>query len=300
LSALKNNLIVLEMEQRNDEIDLLELSRNLMVRFYHYVLRRYKMLGIFTMVGAIPGIGFYFKDKNRFENTIIGTSYVVHPTVIVDIINSLQEINKSDKVAIGKFLNLNEEEANSLLGIEADTIQTIQTIDNQKLTTIEVKVKFKENLDLTGFSKHLCSYIDSNVYVKQELQLEKNKSFELINKYKEEIDKLDSLQRKILASKIETSGSQPGNLLILNDKANSFFHNDIISLETRKQNELKKIERITGFLIIDEKKGTKIKEVSLVGTIIKLMAIWFGIGFFVSIVLEFKRQVKFIELSKNE
>ena len=210
------------MEQRNDEIDLLELSRNMMVRFYHYTLRRYKLLGIFIMIGGIVGIGIYFKDKNKYENTIIGTSYVVHPILIVDIINSLQEINGSDKKAISEFLNLNEEEAGSLLNIAADTIKTIKTIDLQSLTTIEVKLKFNEKLNLAGFTKNLCNYIDSNIYIKQELQLEKNKSFELIKKYNEEINKLDSLQKKILASNIETSGSQPGNLLILNDKANRF------------------------------------------------------------------------------
>jgi len=286
------------MEQRNDEIDLLELSRNLMVRFYHYFLRRYKMLGIFAIVGAIIGAGLYLKDKNKYENSIIGTSYVVNPILIVDIINSLQEINRSDKKALQEFLGLNENEANSLLTIEADTIQTIKTIDRQKITTIEVKVKFKENLNLSGFSEHLCNYIDSNIYVLQELKLEKQKSLELIKNYNQEIEKLDSLQKKILASTIQTSNNQPGNLLILNDKANSFFHNDIISLETRKQKEIKNIERITGFSIIDEKKGTKIKETSLVGTIAKITAILFGIGFFVSIVLEFKRQVSIIE-NKN-
>jgi hypothetical protein len=283
------------MEQRNDEIDLLELSRNMMVRFYHYCQRRYKMLGIFILIGTILGVGLYLKDKNKFENTIIGTSYVVNPTVIVDIINSLQDINRSDKEAIGEFLNLKEDEVNSLLSIEADTIQTIQTIDGQSLTTIEIRVKFKEQLNLTGFSKHLSSYIDSNIYVRQELQLEKQKSTELIKKYNQEIEKLDSLQKKILASTVETSGSQPGNLLILNDKANSFFHNDIINLEARKQKELKNLERITGFSIIDEKRGTKIKEVSLIETIAKMMAILFGVGFIVSIVLEFRRQVKKIE-----
>ncbi len=288
------------MEQRNDEIDLLELSRNIMVRFYHYVERRYKMLGIFMIVGGILGVGMYFKDKNKYENTIIGTSYVINPTVIVDIINSLQEINRSDKEAISTLLKLNEEEANSLINIEADTIQTITTVDNQSLTTIEVKVRFKEELNLSGFSKHMCNYIDSNLYVKQELQLEKQKSTELIKKYNQEIEKLDSLQKKILASTIETSGSQPGNLLILNDKANSFFHNDIINLEAKKQRELKSLERMTGFSIIDEKRGTKIKEISLISTVFKLLAFGFGIGFFISIILEFRRQVNHIEQAKNE
>ena len=75
-----------------------------------------------------------------------------------------QEINGSDKKAISEFLNLNEEEAGSLLNIAADTIKTIKTIDLQSLTTIEVKLKFNEKLNLAGFTKNLCNYIDSNIY----------------------------------------------------------------------------------------------------------------------------------------
>ncbi len=285
------------MEQKNDEIDLLALTQNMMVGFYHYVLRRYKLFGIALIIGAVIGIGFYLKDKNTYESTIIGTSYVVSPVVVVDILNSLQEINKTDKEAIMEFLKLNQEDAEALLMIEADTIQSIRTID-QTITTIQIKVKFKEDFNFAGFSKKLSDYIDSNIYVAKELKLEKLRSLNIIKKYEEEIKNLDSLQKNILSSSLETSNSQPGNLLILNDKSNSIFHDDIITLEGRKSNELKKMERLAALTVIDEKRGIKTKEVSLIGTVATMMAVFFGIGFFISLILEFKRQVQAIENKK--
>ena len=281
------------MEEKHNEIDLIQISRNMMVRTYHYILRRYKLLGIFIIVGAIAGIVSSIKNKNKYENTIIGTSYFVNPTIIVEIINSLQEINHSDKDAIVKFLKIDKESAMALIKIHADTISSFKTFEGQKLTTIKITVNFNKDLDFSEFASQLSNFIDSNIFVASELRLEKKRIMELVIKYDEEIKKLDSLQRKILASKMETAGN--GGLLILNDKANSFFHNDIINLEVQKQSEIKKMERLTGLTIIDEKKGTKTKDDSFIRTIAKMIAIFFAIGFFISIMIEFKRQVIFIE-----
>jgi len=281
------------MEEKHNEIDLIQISRNMMVRTYHYILRRYKLLGIFIIVGAIAGIVSSIKNKNKYENTIIGTSYFVNPTIIVEIINSLQEINHSDKDAIVKFLKIDKESAMALIKIHADTISSFKTFEGQKLTTIKITVNFNKDLDFSEFASQLSNFIDSNIFVASELRLEKKRIMELVIKYDEEIKKLDSLQRKILASKMETAGN--GGLLILNDKANSFFHNDIINLEVQKQSEIKKMERLTGLTIIDEKKGTKTKNNPFIETIAKMIALFFGIGFLISIVIEFKRQVIFIE-----
>lgn len=279
------------MEERNDEIDLLELSRNMMVGFYHYVIRRYMLLGIFIAVGGIIGLGMYLKDKSRYENTIIGKSYIVNPTYIVGIINSLNDINKGDKEVLAQVLNIDISDAENLANIEADTLES--------KSTLQIKVNFKNDFNLSEFSKKMLAYIDSNEYVKNEIVLYKNRNEEMIKAYDEEINKLDSLQGKILAAKIDAGNNPQGNLLVLNDKINNFFHNDIIDLQTKKQSAIVALNRLNGFTIIDQKRGTKIKEVSLVGTIIKMMAIFFVIGFVISIALEFIRKVKQIEQSKK-
>ena len=284
------------MEEKNNEIDLIELSRNIMVRLYHYCLRRYKLLGIFAAIGFFLGISFYRMNKEQYESKIIATSHVVSSEIIIDIINSLGDINRNDKELASKILKLNIEEVNNFNDIKADTILSIKGV---KPKIIEVSIKFKRSFDMTKFSKKLSAYIDSSEYVKNELRMEKMRINSMLKKYNEEIKNLDSLQKNILKSSLQTSNSNPGGLLIFNDKSNSFFHNDIVALETSRQEALSQLERLTGFYVIDQKAGLKEKQVSIVALAIKYTGILLGIGFLITIVLEFIRQVKRIELERN-
>jgi hypothetical protein len=145
------------------------------------------------------------------------------------------------------------------------------------------------------FSSKLRNYIDSSQFVKNELKLEKQRALAMVKKYDEEINNLDSLQKGILGSSFENTKSSQSNLLVLNDKINNFFHRDIITLQAERQYELTRLERMTGFYIIDQQAGLKAKEVSLIKLIFKYVGILFGFGFFYTIILEFIRQVKNIE-----
>jgi hypothetical protein len=285
-SRIKLNL---KMENKEQEIDLVELSKKMMVGFYHYCIRRAKLLAIFTISGLILGIVLYFKDKDKYQTTIIATTDLSKPLYIVDIINSLNDINR-DKNSITKVLNINAEEADNFDQIVADTLDSD--------STIQIKIKFNKDMVLPNLSNKLVNYVDSNLYIKQECQYAKQRGIDLINKYNLEISKLDSLQNKILETGVQNSGGSLGNLLVMNDKVNNFFHKDIIDLENKKQVEIRKMNRGVGLLIIDEKSGAKIKGVSLFGTAAKMAGILFVLGFFISLILEFIRKVKLMERSK--
>ncbi len=307
------------MEEKNNEIDLLELSRNIMVRVYHYSIRRYKLLGIFAAFGLVIGLIICLElssnNKEEHVNRIIATSYIVPPEIIIDIINSLDELNSTDKVLTSKVLNVSIEEANSFIGISADTIQKIQNVQtiqaiqyglnlpsgktvllkDEPIKPIEINVKFSKSIDLKHFTKCINNYIDSSLYVKNELRFEKNRSLAMLHKYNQEIKNLDSLQNSILHLSHESSGSNQEKLLILSDKSDGFFHNDIINLEASRQQELKRLDRITGLYIIDQKTGLHKEKISFIKTILKYVAICFGIGFFITLILEYIILVKNIE-----
>jgi len=279
------------MEEKSNEIDLIELSRNIMVRLYHFTLRRYKLLGIFISIGFFIGIVLYFMNKEQYENKIKATSFVISPQIIVDIVNSLGDINSNDKELASRILKLDIKEIQNFSSIEADTIQSIVGFPKM----LEVRIKFKRSFDMDRFSQKLTAYIDSSQFVKNELFLEKQRALAMAKKYDEEINNLDSLQKNILSSSLETAKSSQSNLLVLNDKINNFFHNDILTLQEKRQSELNRLERMTGFYIIDQQAGLKAKEVSIVKMTFKYAAIFFGLGFFITILLEFIRQVKNIE-----
>lgn len=280
-------------ERNNDEIDLIELSRNMMVRVYHYVLRRFKMLTIFATIGGILGIGVYFKNKNRYENNIKMISNSVSPMVLVALFNSLDDIRKSDDEAFCKVMNISNDKSNSVLLIEADTLSKIR-YDNKQV--VSVSIMFDQDLNLDNLSEQFKKYIEENEYVARKIKLRKRSANILIEKYSQEIQKLDSLQSKILASSSQSNAS--GKLLVLDDKPINFFHEDIIKLEKNIIAERNTLDVIEGCTIIDKSRGVKVKNISLIKTVANYIGILFALGFVITIVLEFNRQVKNIQKGK--
>lgn len=274
------------MENTN-EIDLIDLTKSGIIRFYNFFTRRYKLLAVSLLVGAFMGIGIYLKDKSKYETTIIATCELIKSEYIISIINSLNDI-KNEKGALAGLLNLNAGEGDKLLSISADTLESKYSL--------QIKLRFKKELALKNFTSKLLQYIDSNAYVQQEYQLEKQRCLAIIEKYDHEIMKLDNLQTKILSSDLNKSGGTHGNLLVMNDKVNNFFHKDKIELEGNRQNEIKRLKRLAPLQIVDAKSNVEIRAAKLFPSIFKMMGIVFGLALILALVLEMKR---FVELAGN-
>jgi len=285
-------------QQHNDEIDLLEVFNNFLKSIYFFFNRWYKTLAIVTFIGILIGFTIYFKDRETYQNNMIGTSPFIQPVLIVDIINSLNGVNKSDKESFQEVLGLPLTDVENIVNFHADTLETlINNVTRVKITTIKLELKYKNSINVNNFTAKLVDYINENEYIKRELQIVKRKNEALIKKTDYEISKLDSLQRNILKSSLKSSNVNPGSLLIMNEQSNSFFHNDMIKLENAKQSYLNNLERLTGFEIINRFEPAKIKERSLIKTLAIYGAIAFGISFFVLLGLEIRR--KAIQLIKK-
>ena len=276
------------MEQNTDEINLAELS----VRLYHFFLRRYKLLGIFILIGIVYGIFTYFKIKDQFENKTIATSYIIPAPIIVDIINSLNAINNQDKVLTSKLLNISQDEANKLNNIQADTLGTFYSTDLESTTTIEIKITGNKSLNFEQVFKNLVNYIDSNEYIKNEVEGEMHKSREIIRKCDEQIKNLDSLQKIILKSSGGTNISNTDNIIGINNFSGNYFSNNIVGLESNKQYELKRISRIKSICIIDEHNSIKIIKTPFYKILLIKVLILFGLGIFLCLILEFRSFLK--------
>jgi hypothetical protein len=276
------------MEQNNNEIDLAELS----VRLYHFFLRRYKLIGVFILIGIVYGIFSYIKIKDQYENKIIATSFIIPAPIIVDIINSLNDIINQDKLLTGKLLNMGQDEANKLNNIQADTIGTFYSTDQESTTTIEIKITGKKSLNFEQVFNSLVNYIDSNQYVKNEVEGEMHKSREIIRKCDEQIKNLDSLQRIVLKSAIGTKISNSDNIIGINNFSGNYFSNNIVGLESNKQYELKRIGRIKSLCIIDEHNSIKIIKTSFYKILLIKVLILFGLGIFLCLILEFRKFLK--------
>ncbi len=279
------------MEERNDEIDLIELSRNIMVRVYHYFIRRFMLLAVFGAVGVILGITSYVMKRGSYENKIRVVTNSINTVVLSNLFNSLDDIRKSDIASFSNIMNIDSAMADNIIEIKSDTI----TAYAKGKQIVEISLSYKEGFDNKKFTGSLKQYIDNNPFVIKGIKLRRKSSTTLIKKYQDEIKKLTSLQEKILSS--NTSSNQSGKLLVLDDKPINFFHKDILSLEKNIIQEEEELDFLNegGFLVVDENEGVKIRNVSLVKTVLKFFGIFLGLGFIVTIILEFIRQVKYIE-----
>ncbi len=290
-------------KQYNDEIDLIEVFNNTLKSIYLFFNRWYKILGIITFVGLLLGIGISLLNKDKFHNNLLGTSPYIQPTLIVDIINSLNDVNLSDKKSFQKTLNISLKDAQNIKSFHADTIETLYKdilkynsekkefeIIKEKIPTIKLELVYKNSIDVKEFTDKLVRYIDENEYVKRELNIVKRKSETLIKKTDYEISKLDSLQKNILKSSLKSNNSNGKSLLVMNEQINNFFNNDVIKLEKEKQNHLNKLAHLTGLEIISEFAPAKIKNRSTIETLAIFGSIAFGIGFFVLLGFEIRRK----------
>jgi hypothetical protein len=286
------------MEQKINEIDLVQLF----IRLYHCFIRRYKLLGIFVLIGFLYGIYTYFTNKDQYESKIVAASYIVPAPIIIDLINSLNDINSQDKELTGKILNISHDEVIKLISFKADTIKTFYAQEGkttiESYTTIEINIKGLKSLNMESVYKGLVNYINTNEYVHKELENERQRSEQIMNECEQQIKKLDSLQKNILRSSLTTINPNTVNSIKLNDKAYNFFHIDIIDLEKVKYIEQKRLNQMTGLYTINENNWFKSKLNILYKIVLINMLIFFGLGIFISLILEFRRFVKAAEKSR--
>jgi len=276
----------MEQQHNNDEIDLLELFNNILKSTYFFFNRWYKTMAIVTLIGFILGVAVYFKDKDKYQNNIIGYSPVINPVLIVNIINSLNEANKADKKGVQRILNLSTIESESLLGFHADTIETL----SEEIKTINIELLYKDSLNSSKFEKDLINYINNNPFIVKNLLIQKNNLNTFIAQSKKELAKLDSLQLALLKNIGEKPRLKNGTLMISNDQVSNFYHEDVLSLTKEMQEYINDLEHVTGFEVISSTESVKIKSRSLFKTVALFAGIAFGLSFFVLLGLEIRRK----------
>jgi hypothetical protein len=288
------------MDQKNIEIDLTDLS----IKLYYLIRRRYKLLLVFIFIGIVyggivyGGISFFTK---QYSKKYIATSYTIPAKIVVDIINSINEIHNHDKDNTSKILNIGPDEVKKLASIKADTIGTYYTSDLERTTTIEIDITGDNSLNFDAVYKGLVNYVDSNQFVKSVVTTEKQKSQEIMQKFDEQIIKLDSIQIVLLRLLSASNPSNYSNISGLNGFSNNYYSNGMIELETKKQTEVKKISQTKGLFTIDKNNAVKSINASFYRILLKKVPLLFGLGIIFSLFLEFRRFVKTFEnKTKND
>jgi hypothetical protein len=245
------------METTNNELDLIEFIKNLFNSVAEYFKKQLKLLVILGVIGLIAGFINYLLKKDVYQTEIFASTNSVSENVVIQIVNSLNAMNKVNAEKLGKNLNLNASEINSFIEIAADSIKA--NASKQKM--IKTILKHKAALDISKVMNGISAYCDSNEFVKEELAIQKMRSSELIRKYEEEISEIDSFQRKLLKG-----GDQKMPLdyfLMSNGSTNSLFSKDIISMKVDMIYEIKNLDRLTSLSVIDMNTTKKVYRLPL-------------------------------------
>ena len=291
------------MENQNNEIDLLELSRQMLVGFYYYIKRRAILIIVFAIVGVAVGVGIHLKNRTVYQSSLIGETESIKSGIIIYLVEALNDLNKTDKKQLQDVLIINDTDINNIVEFSADTkmfykkqLLGNEYIDVVDFTNVEINVIYKNKIDLNNLEKALIKYFNQNSYISAELEHTKKHAQSMIKQIDYEISKIDSLQNRILSSEFKKSNVGSTGLTILNENIDEFFHKDIIELVAKKQSYIKIISKNSTLIVIKPFDRAKIKEKSLFENIGGFFGIFFGIGFLVSIILEMKRKaLKFVK-----
>lgn len=285
------------MNKSENEIDLIELFRNIVVGIYSFFKRRSKFLYITFGTGVFAGAVLFVINKDKMEYRFTGFSDIIPSEVSIQVINSLNQIIENNKKKAADLLHLNEKDADKLMSINADTLKSIIVNKKKTIAASKIEVTFKKGFNTDGLVQKIKGYLDSNKFIAKELAIEKEQSRRLVEKYDGIIKRLEEFQDGIINTNQQPAETE-GELLVINNQSQDFHHADLIELEEKKQAEQKKLERITAFSLISDdgiRNKTTLGENMGYG-----ITIFMGIGFIMCILLELRRYAQTQEKLKSK
>ncbi|OFX22967.1 MAG: hypothetical protein A2041_00415 [Bacteroidetes bacterium GWA2_31_9b] len=228
------------IEKKNDEIDLLELF----LKIYIFIKKNFWILFISSIIGGALGYSAKFFTNKHYESTMIIETYTLKNDILVEYINSLQDIIEYRNYDyLSSRFEIEKEKLSGLNKIEATKISDDKT--KKDLEYIKVFTKSINRDIYNQLSAGIEKYLKSEIYVKNEIEIFIEQNNALIEKIDKEITQLEELKQKRISDSQNVS-----ELNIYNERISS---NDIILGLIKEKQELQKhLKFATPFRIIQD------------------------------------------------
>ncbi|MHC1704364.1 MAG: hypothetical protein AB9846_10690 [Tenuifilaceae bacterium] len=307
----------------SDEIDLIELFNRMgkairkainwileiLQSFFFLLLRKSMWIVAFSILGAIVGYSFYKTTPRFYSSEMVARSNSMNNNIIINSINLLNDLfENANYNALSNYLSITPEQAKSIKSIKA-----LYGVDLNKdgiADFIDEKVNLKDTslrrlpdifylrinvYDETVFPfvrDGAIKYISSNKFIQQNNELRKSQSLAQIATLKDEIKKLDSLQKYQYFIIPKNQKSSNNQMIVLNEKESKLYHGEIIGLK----NQILGLERD---LTINPDPITVIQDFTQLSKaenpLMKFLKVWvllFAVlGFFTSILWQFRSKI---------
>lgn len=251
----------------SDEIDLLELFRNFgnfiarifrgffngILQFIIFSIRKW----LYLLVAVIVALAFsYFYpnvQEDIYYSDLVLKSNAVENQEMISYINRLQNLtSETNYEVLAGSLNMPLEDAKQVTSIQAfwfidknkDGIVDEADLNNRFLADTSVaKVDWKFGIrasvtDPSVFSKlssGLEYYVNSNDYFGKMNEVRLSDLEEIIDQTRKEVEKLDSLQKKVYFRLEDETRLKEGQLVFTNEPEVQLYHEDLLRLVRRKQ-----------------------------------------------------------------
>jgi len=251
----------------SDEIDLLELFNRMgkaIKNFFNWIIKLFnsfilliiqKSLWIiaFAIFGGFVGYFFYSNTPRFYSSEMVARSNSMDNNVIINSINLLNDLfENKNYTALGSYLGTTAAKAAKIKSIEAfygidlnkdkitdyvDYDKTYNPRDTTKKRLTDIfylRINVFDETIFPSVRDGIKRYISTNPYILQNNDVRIQQTESLIEEYKNEIKKLDSLQKVqyFEVPKMQKAGNS--QMVVLNEKEAKLYHNDIINLYNRK------------------------------------------------------------------
>lgn len=301
-------------QQKNDEIDLLELFRRMgrgIGRMFRWMGTAFVTTTVFMIrkspiwiLGILIGGGVaytQFKLSERYyESNMILKANAVPNQDMISYINELHNYaREGNKTQLEAKLGLDSAEVKDLVDIEAFWIVDLNNdgifdqVDykNRFLTDTNVtKVEERFNIraltrtpeELSRIQEGLTNYIGGYDYYQRRNEIRLRQLKQLIAKTEDEIGELDSLQKKKYFEQPDYMRLKEGQLLFMGEEQTELFHTDVFQLFNDKQRYEEMLEIDSMIYTVIQDFATPQQPTNDIRSYAKL---WIPIMFVVSILL---------------
>lgn len=315
----------IQQAKPSDEIDLIELFNrigngikkafnwvlDLVISFFLLLLRKSLWIISFMFIGIFVGYFFYSSSPRYYSSEMVASSNSMNNGVIVNSINLLEELFKNKNYnAIASYLFISSKDAEKIKSIDAyygidinrdgltdyvDYDRKYNPIDTSKRRVSNIfylKISVYDETVFSNIRDGIKKYINTNQYVLQNNDVRKQQINSMVEEYKNEIEKLENLQKVQYTELPKMQKSSGGQMIVLNEKEVKLYHNDIIALYNKKL-ELEKELAINPDPITVIQDFTQLSKVD--NPLIKFLKIWvivfMVLGFCISILWQYKSNI---------
>lgn len=218
------------MNSENNEIDLIELYRNIIIFLYN---RRLTLI-IFFFVGVILGLFYYYKNIDNYKTHFIAETSNVSKEVVYALAERIEFLFDTKEVEeLNTILNIDKETLEKIKGFELDTTGNI--------FRIAVQSKSKESID--PFIEGLLSYFNNHSYILNSYNQQQEQLKKYIAQIDEELENINQFQQQMLREK------NNGDIKIYQLAGSS---NEKISLYKKKQDAELKLSQKEAICLINK------------------------------------------------